>query len=211
MPHNEDLDQLRKLNGRLLIIVIAMVAFSLFATSVAIFVLLHRPQPKYFAATNDLKVIPINALESPVLSDKNVEDWAERTVLATYSLDFVHWRTMLTDLQSAYTPMAYNQLIQALRDSGIIGMLKSDEAGGRAIISTAPTGTPVLTRQYDANGHHVWVLSVPFIMQYQTSQGVQQPQHVMAEITVVSVPYTSNPAGIQIDSIIVGEDKNHAF
>ena len=56
------------------------------------YLIMSKPSPKYFAATNSGRMIPLIPLDQPNLSDANVLQWTSMAVVSIYSYNYVNFR-----------------------------------------------------------------------------------------------------------------------
>lgn len=126
------------------------------------------PKPKYFATTPDGVPIPVIRLDLPLYEDPTVVlNWAARSVVSIYSLDYVTWRKTLQDADVYFTPSGYQAFLNALKASTNLEAVKAK----RQVVSLEITGAPQLQRQGQLNPSvpYSWDISMPVTLTYQNS------------------------------------------
>jgi len=165
--------------------------------------LLYRSKPVYFAVTPDLRVVELKPLSEPYLTENGVRDWTVNAVVKTFSLDFLHWRTQLTDVSSDYTPDAFKALLASMKQADLINMVDKQ----RLDVALSLTGAAVVTNSYTQNGILYVRVNIPLVISYENSQGPVGQQNLLADVLVRRVPVTSYPSGIAIDQIVMSQQQ----
>lgn len=177
-------------------IVTALLAGSLIANTIQA---VTQPRPKYFAITDDLRIKRLQPLDKPTLSQSGLFNWITRKVTATFSLDFVHWRKNLMDVKPDYTEKAFGQLIDSLKGSGNLEMIKKK----RLVLSATVTRSPVVKAKGVVNGRMTWKLEFPVTLSYESSDRVVSSQDLMCNVMVHRVSTLKHPRGIRIAQLIM--------
>lgn len=156
-------------------------------------------RPVYFAATPDMRIVRLVPLDQPFISNSGLLDWAVQTVTATLGFDFENYRRELERVRSDYTPQAFDQVVQALINSGIMDKVRKD----RLAINTVPTASPIIAASGIIDGRYAWKISFPIIITYQGSTGVVGSQKAIVNMIVMRQNTIEYPKGVAITQLII--------
>lgn len=180
----------------LCLVLAALLAGSLIANIVQS---LTRPSAIYFAITPDLRVIRLAPLTKPLVSDSAVITWTSKTVVSTFSLDFLHWRSTLSRVRGLYTEKGFSHLVAAMKQSGTISQIVRK----RMSVSVSPSSAGVIANQGILDGVYAWKVQVPITLSYETSEGVVYTQNLIANVMVVRADPRKHPSGVAIIQLVL--------
>lgn len=161
--------------------------------------LLNAPSPVYYAATPDLRLAPLIPLDRPVLTQQGLLNWVSETVTNAVSLDFLEWREKLSKVREHFDDAAFKSFMQALESSGMLAMVKEK----RLSISAVITQAPVIIASGLISGKATWKIEFPMVISYESSQGVETTQHLIASVLVRRASTITTPRGVVIQQIIL--------
>ena len=173
----------------LLIVCIAVVAL----------LIVKQPTPRYFAATPDLRLAPLIPLDKPVLSQQGLLNWVTETISNAVSLDFLEWREKLSNTRENFEEAAYKSFLASLQSSGVLDMIKEK----RLSVSAVVTRAPVITASGLVGGKATWKIEFPLIVPYESSQGVESTQRLMATVLVARASTVLTPRGVVIQQVVL--------
>lgn len=188
-------DQYR--NALFLSLILSSLLFVSFLFNIIQFV--TEPKPNYFAVTRDLRVQKLTSLEEPYVTQSGLLNWVSNTVTDTLNFDFNDWRKSFMEVRNNYTEKAFEELVTSLKESGILDLVRQK----RLVLSSVLQKTPVITAKGMYQGKMAWKIEVPVLLSYESSEGVENTQNLIADILVHRVPVTEHPRGIKINQIIV--------
>ena len=158
----------------------------------------HPPEPQYFGATDDGRIISVHPLSDPVVSDDFVLQWASTAVRQTFALDYVHWREQLQGVSDYFSANGWNWFLQALQGTNNLKTLVDLQM----VSSASITGAPQLLDHAVLNGVYAWKISIPILITYASAtKNFNLPATVT--LVVVRMPITEAPARIAINNFIV--------
>ena len=160
---------------------------------------LNQPSPTYFAATPDLRIAPLVALHKPVLTEQGLLNWTTETITGALSLDFLEWREKLNDVRSHFDDEAFKSLVAALKSSGTLDMIRDKRLSVSAVITRAP----VIIASGIVGGKATWRIEFPLLVSYESSQGVESTQHLMATVLVGRASTVKTPQGVVIKQVVL--------
>lgn len=164
--------------------------------------LLNQPKPQYFAATPDLRLAPMIPLDQPVLTQQGLLNWASDTITGAMSLDFLGWREKLEALRPHFDPEAYKSFLASLQNSGVLDMIRDKRLSASAIA----TQSPVIIASGLVGGKATWRIQFPLIVSYESSQGIESTQRLIATVLVRRASTAKTLRGVVMQQIVLKRD-----
>lgn len=181
---------------------LGLVLALLAAVAVIAFLVATRPTPRYFAATPDLRLAPLVPLDKPVLTQQGLLNWVSETITNAVSLDFLEWRDKLSRVRENFEDEAFKSFLASLQSSGILDMIKDK----RLSVSAVVTRAPVIIASGLINGKATWKIEFPLVVSYESSQGVESTQRLMATVLVCRAATVTTPRGVVIQQVVLKRD-----
>ncbi len=153
----------------------------------------HQPENRYFATTEDGRLIPMVSLSQPNLSNPALMSWVAQAATETMTFGFSDYRRRLQESSRNFTRRGWESFTSALQSARII---ESIEANSQ-VISAAPRGAPVLQSEGVVNGQYQWIVQIPMVLSYQ-SGAKQRSDNWLVTLVVVRVPRLESPNGVGI-------------
>lgn len=172
------------------------------ALAVIAFLVLTRPTPRYFAATPDLRLAPLVPLDKPVLTQQGLLNWVSETITNAVSLDFLEWRNKLSRVRENFEDEAFKSFLASLQSSGVLDMIKDK----RLSVSAVVTRAPVIIASGLVGGKSTWKIEFPLVVSYESSQGVESTQRLMATVLVCRASTVTTPRGVVIQQVVLKRD-----
>lgn len=166
------------------------------------YLILDQPKPKYFAATPDLRLAPLIPLDEPVLTQQGLLNWVTDTITGAMSLDFLEWRKKLDRMRENFDNDAYKSFIDSLKTSGVLEMIREKRLSASAIVTKAP----VIIASGVVSGIATWRIEFPLIVSYESSQGVESTQRLLATVLVRRASTAKSPRGVVIQQVVLKRD-----
>ena len=164
--------------------------------------LLNQPGPRYFAATPDLRLAPLVPLDQPVLTQQGLLTWASDTITGAMSLNFLEWRDKLESIRPNFDDEAFKSFLASLQSSGILDMIRDKRLSASAITTRAP----VIIASGLVGGTATWRIEFPLIVSYESSQGVESTQRLLATVLVRRASTVKAPRGVVIQQVVLKRD-----
>ena len=164
--------------------------------------LLNRPQPQYFAATPDLRLAPMIPLDQPLLTQEGLLTWVSDTIAGAMSLNFLEWREKLESLRPHFDDAAYKSFLASLQSSGVLDMIREKRLSASAVTTRAP----VIIASGLVGGKATWRIEFPLIVSYESSQGVESTQKLLATVLVCRASTAKTPRGVVIQQVVLKRD-----
>jgi intracellular multiplication protein IcmL len=166
------------------------------------FLVLARPTPRYFAATPDLRLAPLIPLDKPVLTQQGLLNWVSETITNAVSLDFLEWRDKLSRVREHFEDEAFKSFLASLNSSGVLDMIRDK----RLSVSAVVTRAPVIIASGLISGKATWKIEFPLVVSYESSQGVESTQRLMATVLVCRAATVTTPRGVVIRQVVLKRD-----
>lgn len=180
-------------------IILALIVVVCIALAIIAWLILDTPTPKYFAATPDLRLAPLVPLNKPVLTQQGLLNWVSETVTNAISLDFLEWRKKLDAMRDHFDDEAYKSFLESLKHSGILEMIREKRLSASAVATNAP----IIVASGEVGGIATWRIEFPIIVSYESSQGVESTQHLLATVLVRRASTVKTPRGVVIQQIVL--------
>lgn len=169
---------------------------------VAAILLLNQPKPQYFAATPDLRLAPMVPLDQPLLTQNGLLTWVSDTITGAMSLNFLEWREKLESIRPHFDDAAYKSFLASLQSSGILDMIRDKRLSASAVATRAP----VIIASGLVGGKATWKVEFPLIVSYESSQGVESTQKLLATVLVRRASTAKTPRGVVIQQVVLKRD-----
>lgn len=153
----------------------------------------HQPENRYFATTEDGRLIPMVALNQANLSPPALMSWVAQATTEVMTFGFSDYRRRLQAASRNFTRAGWDSFTQALEASRIIEMVEANQQ----VVTAAPRGAPIIKWEGDAGGRYQWIVQIPLALTYQSGDR-KQNKGMIVELVVVRVPRLESPNGVGI-------------
>lgn len=167
-----------------------------FGLVLALFFIVHtnQPQNRYFATTEDGRLVPMVPLNQPNLSSPALMSWVAQAATEVMTFGFNDYRRRLQESSRNFTRRGWESFTLALQRARIIEMVEANQQ----VVTAAPRGAPVLQSEGLVNGRYQWTVQVPMIVTYQSGAKTRSDQ-LMVTVVVVRTPRLESPNGVGIE------------
>ncbi len=190
--------QFRRAMKMVLALTVALCA----SLGVAAILLLNQPKSQYFAATPDLRLAPMVPLDQPLLTQEGLLTWASNAITGAMSLNFLEWREKLETIRPHFDDAAYKSFLASLQSSGVLDMIRDKRLSASAVATRAP----VIIASGLVSGKATWKVEFPLIVSYESSQGVESTQKLLATVLVCRASTAKTPRGVVIQQVVLKRD-----
>lgn len=157
----------------------------------------HQPENRYFATTEDGRLVPMVALSEPNLSTPALMSWVAQSTTEVMTFGFNDYRRRLQESSRNFTPKGWESFTQALQRSRIIEMVETNQQ----VVTAAPQGAPVLESEGIVQGRYQWVVQLPMILTYQSGSKTRA-DNLLVTLVVVRVSRLESASGVGIEQWI---------
>lgn len=153
----------------------------------------HQPENRYFATTEDGRLIPMVSLTQPNLSTPALMSWVAQSATEVMTFGFNDYRRRLQESSRHFTRRGWESFTTALQKGRII---ESIEANSQ-VVTAAPRGAPILQSEGIIGGQYQWVVQIPMVLTYQSGSKTRSDYWIVT-LVVVRVPRLESPNGVGI-------------
>jgi len=157
----------------------------------------HQPENRYFATTEDGRLVPMVPLSQPNLSTPALMSWVAQASTEVMTFSFNDYRRRLQEASRNFTDRGWESFTTALQQSRIIEMVEANQQ----VVTAAPSGAPLLNSEGVVAGRYQWVVQLPMVVTYQ-SGAKSRSDRFLVTVVVVRVPRLESPNGVGIEQWI---------
>lgn len=182
-------DNYRRVVMALLLMIIINIALG----CIIAYQVINRPQPIYFATSNDGKIIKLQPLNQPVISHAELLQWATMAATEANTFSFANYRKQLQDAAGYFTNNGWKEFNAALKRSRNLETV----IARKLVTNAVATGAPVILDQGIINGRYAWSVRLPLLITYESASSSIR-QAVIVTLLITRVPTLDTPKGIAI-------------
>jgi intracellular multiplication protein IcmL len=157
----------------------------------------HQPENRYFATTEDGRLVPMVPLNQPNLSTPALMSWVAQASTEVMTFSFNDYRRRLQEASRHFTRRGWESFTAALQQSQIVEMVEVN----KQVVTAAPSGAPILKSEGLVAGRYQWVVQLPLLITYDVG-GRNKSDRLLVTIVVVRVPRLESANGVGIEQWI---------
>ena len=169
-------------------IIIALIAAMFYVVHI------HQPENRYFATTEDGRLVPMVALNEPNLSTPALMSWAAQASTEVMTFGFHDYRRRLQEASRNFTRVGWASFTGALERSRIIEMVEANQQ----VVTAAPASAPILVSEGLVRGRYQWQVELPIVVSYQAGS-LSRADNLLLTLLIVRVPKLESPNGVGIE------------
>jgi len=158
----------------------------------------YQPENRYFATTEDGRLVPMEPLSEPNLSSPALLSWAAQSVTETMTFGFNDYRRRLQESSRHFTRRGWGSFVKALQDSSMIETVEKN----RQVKTAVPSQAPTIISEGLVNGVYTWQIQLPILVTTEYGAQQQTNQNMVVNLTVIRVPKLESPNGVGIEQWI---------
>lgn len=158
---------------------------------------IHQPENRFFATTEDGRLVPMVPLNEPNLSTPALMSWTAQAVTEVMTFGFNDYRRRLQESSRNFTRRGWESFTQALQRSRIIEMVE----GSQQVVTAAPQGAPIVISEGMSAGRYQWQIQMPLVLTYQSGSRTRS-DNLLVTLVIVRVPRLESPNGVGIEQWI---------
>jgi len=157
----------------------------------------HPTPPRYFFTDGKHAPRPVVALDSPIVDDPELLDWAVKAVLAPYNIDYYNYPVELNTASRRFTPHGWNTFAQSFIRQGNFEELKR----ARLLCHAQSQRAAVINQTSFIEGRLAYRVQFPMT---QTCENVNQTSSntLMMTALIVRTNDDDHPDGLAIDQLV---------
>ncbi len=154
----------------------------------------HQPENRYFATTEDGRLVPMVPLNEPNLSTPAMMSWVAQASTEVMTFGFNDYRRRLQEASRNFTRRGWDSFTQALQRSRIVEMVEANQQ----VVTAAPQGAPIIRSEGLVAGRYQWTIELPLVLTYQ-SGSKKRSDALLVTLVVVRVPRLESSNGVGIE------------
>lgn len=155
---------------------------------------IHQPENRYFATTEDGRLVPMVALNEPNLSTPALTSWAAQAATEVMTFGFHDYRRRLQESSRNFTRTGWDSFTKAVERARIIQLVEAQQQ----VVTAAPDSAPVVVSEGLSMGRYQWVVQLPLTVNYQSTAG-SRTDKLLIQMVIVRVPRLESPTGVGIE------------
>ncbi len=175
---------------------------SIFLNFVGLYILYyiytHPPAPVYFPTSINGRIAPLVPLDQPNKTDAEIKEWANTAIIASYTYNYVSYRSDLQAASEFFTPDGWTTFLNALKSSN---NLEAIVANKFVVTGQAVQAPVILQKGVFANGRYSWRVQMPVVVTYQ-STNIYSQSNYQVTMLIERVSTLNSVSGIGIVSIV---------
>lgn len=160
---------------------------------------LRHQEHKYFA-TNNGSIVPQHPTDKPAYPSEDVLDFANKTMVNTFALNFVNYENQLTSVRPSFTKNGYDNFRKALTNSQLLDKIQKKRLNLK--MSSFP-GSLVTEGVIEGTQTYAWQFRIPVTFQLVGQAQDYQPENYDLFVQVQQVDVRDDPKGIQLTQVIL--------
>ena len=156
-----------------------------------------RKEYKYFATTEDGRLVPMIPLNQPNLSTPALLSWVAQASAEVMTFGHHDYKRRLQEASRSFTRSGWEGFTTALERSGVMDMVEKN----RQVVTAAPAGAPIITSEGMYGDRYQWVVQMPIQVTYQ-SGAKKSSKFKQLTLVVVRVEQLDSPHGVGINQWI---------
>ncbi len=169
-------------------IIIALIAVMFYVIHI------HQPENRYFATTEDGRLVPMVGLNEPNLSTPALMSWTAQSATEVMTFGFHDYRRRLQESSRNFTRTGWASFTNALEKARIIEMVEANQQ----VVTAAPRSAPILVSEGLVNGRYQWQIEMPIVVTYQAGSQTRADA-LLLTLLIVRVPKLESPNGVGIE------------
>lgn len=179
---------------------VVMMLVMVIAAQIAVMVYVvktNRMEYRYFATTEDGRLIPMAPLNEPNLSSPALMSWVAQSATEVMTFGFNDYRRRLQEASRNFTRRGWESFSTALQRARIIETVEVN----MQVVTATPTGAPVIQSEGIVQGRYQWVVQLPMALTYQAGAKTRT-DNLLVTLVVVRVPRLESSNGVGIEQWI---------
>ena len=157
----------------------------------------NEPQNRYFATSEDGRLVPMVPLNEPNLSTPALMSWVAQAATEVMTFGFNDYRRRLQESSRNFTRTGWESFTGALQRSSILDRVEAK----RQVVTAVPQGAPIIISEGLFAGRYQWQIQMPMTITYQAGAKTRS-NNLLVTLTVVRVPRLESANGVGIEQWI---------
>ncbi len=190
--------------NKVVLIIISVVVGIIFLVTMALYIYLHKPAPKYFQVGEEWRILTPVPVDKPYLENSELLQWVSNAAAKIFTYDFNRYNAQLNLAKPYFTDDGWQNFLNQLNIYANYNKVQSD----KMFVYGVPSGAPIILNDSSSgslsSGRYAWLVQIPVDINYAYAGNTQtSPQTLTLQLLVVRVPTLNNLDGVAIDNVEV--------
>ena len=181
-----------------LLAVVAMAAVVVVALAHDAYVWTHPPSSKYFRVDGKTLPRPMTALDSPIVDDDELLQWAVKWMLAPYNVNYHDFPQQLNTAGRHYTPNGWNSFAAAYVQGGNFEEMKR----ARLLCYAQAQRAAVIRQTKVVAGRLAYEIQLPAVQTCENTNQATSQNLLLTALVVRTDDEQAHPDGHAIDQLV---------
>ncbi|MDB2682772.1 type IVB secretion system apparatus protein IcmL/DotI [Alphaproteobacteria bacterium] len=154
----------------------------------------NQPEDRYFATTEDGRLVPLVPLGQPNLSTPALTSWVAQAATEVMTFGFNDYQRRLQESSRHFTRRGWDSFTKALQEANTVDSI----AALNQIVTAAPRSAPVILSEKLVNGRYEWLVQMPILLNYESGEKTKTETYVLT-LKVVRVSRLESANGVGIE------------
>lgn len=177
-----------------------LILFTLVCFISLYFIAASKP-PTVFNTWDGKQSHVLTTINEPILSSDKIQNWSNDALKNIFSFNFYNMDRKMAQNSVYFTPEGWNAFQNALSSSEVLKNVREKSLE----VWLTPLGSAKVVNRYVTGDYIIWSVEMPAIITYRGAAPVQSSR-VLISTTIIRVPTTENPNGIEISQIMVHQN-----
>lgn len=164
---------------------------------------IEPPPVRYFATSNDGRIIKLTPLNEPSMTDATVLSWVSQAASNVMTFSFLDYRTRLQQSAEYFTPVGWDGFLKAIQESRFLEGVRVQQQ----IITAVPADAPVIIarkQENESGDRFYWRIQLPMIVTFTSGEKTASKRQLL-NLVVVRVSPLENPSGLGIEQWVASD------
>lgn len=171
------------------------------ACFISLYLISASKPPTIFNTWDGKQSHELTTISEPILSSDKIQNWTNDALKNIFSFNFYNMDRKMAQNEVYFTPEGWTAFQNALESSQVLKNVKEKSLE----VWLTPLGSAKMVNRYVSGSYIIWTVEMPAIMTYRGAAPVQSSR-VLISTTIITVPTTENPNGIEISQIMVHQN-----
>ena len=164
-----------------------------------VFKILNPPKPAFFQfdPSNTRSLAALTPLDSPILDETELKQWAVKAVIAAYNVNYFDFPEQFEAAGRRFTTRGWNTFAKQYDAVGNLAKLRKD----KMLCYAEPKRVPVIRATAQIRGRLAYDVQFP-ITQLCENTNQQNPSRLMMTVLIVRTTVAEHPEGHAIEQLV---------
>jgi len=163
-------------------------------------IFIEPPPVRYFATTDDGRILSLAPLTDPNMTDAAVLSWTTQAAADVMTFSFLDYQRRLQASAGYFTPAGWQGFMKAIQESRFLEGVQANQQ----IITAVPSQAPVVVERGLSGDRYFWRVQLPMVVT-SNSGDKKGSKRQLLNLTIVRVSPLENPAGLGIEQWVASD------